>query len=198
MLQRCLAFLCLLPVAFGIIPRPLADIPIPTPDSKKINLRQYRGKVLLVTLISTSCGDCIKTIDILNGIQKDFGKRGFQVVGIAIEDSAAYNVGGFVARYRPSFPVGYLDRDTAIKFLDVSRDTRPFVPILMYVDGKGTVRFQYYGNDAFLKQGERAIRAVAEGLIREGEQQRAQQRAAAAAAAAKSESPKPEAPKPEP
>jgi hypothetical protein len=153
--------------------------------------------VLLVTLISTSCGDCIRTIDILNGIQKDFGKRGFQVVGIALEDGAAYNVGAFVARYRPSFPVGYLDRDTAIKFLDISPSTRPFVPILMYVDGKGTVRFQYFGNDAFLKQGERAIRAVAEGLIRQGEQQRAQQKAAAAAAA-KSESAKPEAPKPEP
>jgi peroxiredoxin len=198
MLQRSLAFLCLLPVAFGIVPRPLADIPIPMADSKKISLRQYRGKVLLVTLISTSCSDCIKTIDVLNGIQKDFGKRGFQVVGIAIEDGAANNVRAFVARYRPSFPVGYLDRDTAIKFLDISPSTRPFVPILMYVDGKGTVRFQYYGNDAFVKQGERAIRAVADGLIKQGEQQRAQQRAAAAAAAAKSESARPESPKPEP
>src|SRR6266849_6098950 len=194
MLERCLAFLGLLTAAYAITPRPLADIPIPTPDAKKINLRQYRGKVLLVALISTSCGDCIKTIDILNGIQKDLGKRGLQVVAAAIEDSAAYNVGGLVARYRPIFPVGYLERDAAIKFLDVARDTRPFVPVLMYVDGKGTVRFQYYGNDAFMKQGEPAIRAVADGLLRQAAQQREQRKASTAA---KSEPTPPETPKPE-
>ena len=193
---RCVAFLCLLPAVSAITPRPLADIQIPTADAKKINLRQYRGKVLLVALISTSCGDCIKTTDILNGIQKDFGKRGFQVVAAAIEDNAAYNVGGFVARYRPIFPVGYLERDAAIKFLDVSKDTRPFVPVLMYVDGKGTVRFQYYGNDPFMKQGEKSIRAVADGLLKQAEQDRAAKKAAVAPA--KSEPAKSDAPKQEP
>jgi thiol-disulfide isomerase/thioredoxin len=193
---RCVAFLCLLPPIFAITPRPLGDIQIPTPDLKKINLRQYRGKVLLVALISTSCGDCIKTVDILNGMQKDFGKRGFQVVAAAIEDKAAYNVGGFVARYRPIFPVGYLERDAAIKFLDVSKDTRPFVPVLMFVDSKGTVRLQYFGNDPFMKQGEKAIRAVADGLLKQAEQDRAAKKAAAVAP--KSDPAKADAPKPEP
>jgi peroxiredoxin len=195
MWQRSLAFLCVAASAYAIVPRPLADMPIPMPDTKKINLRQYRGKVLLIALISTSCGDCIKTVATLNAIQKDFGKRGFQVVGAAIEDNAAYNVGSFVARYRPIFPVGYLEREAAIKFLDVSKETRPFVPILMFVDERGTVRFQYYGNDPFLKQGEKGIRAVADGLIRKAEQDRAARKAAAAA---KSEPAKADAPKPEP
>src|SRR5438445_9443144 len=156
MFKRSLAFLCVAAVAYAIVPRPLGDIQIPTPDSKQINLRQYRGKVMLIALISTSCGDCIKSIGMLNSLQQDFGKRGFQVVAAAIEDNAAYAIGSFVARYRPSFPVGYLDREAAIKFLDIAPTTRPFVPIMMFVDGRGTVRFQYFGNEAFMKQGEKA------------------------------------------
>jgi thiol-disulfide isomerase/thioredoxin len=195
MLKRCLVFLWLLTAASATTPRPLADILIPTPDAKKINLKQYRGKVLLVILFSTSCGDCIKAIELMNGIQKDFGPRGLQVVGAAIENDASYNVGGFVARYRPVFPVGYMDRENAIKFLDISKDTRPFVPIILYVDGRGTVRFQYYGNDAVMKQGEKAIRAIADGLIREADQRRAEAKAAAAKAAP---APAPDAPKPQP
>ena len=140
---------------------------------------------MLVVLVSTSCGDCIKTIQMLDGVQKEFAPRGFQVVAAAIENDASYNVGGFVARYRPGFPVGYLDRDSAIKFLDISKDTRPFVPILMFVDGRGTVRFQYFGNDAVMKQGAKAIRAISDGLIRENDQRRAEAKAAAAKAAPK-------------
>src|SRR5215471_1730672 len=126
MLQRCLAFLWVSAAACALVPRPLADIPIQTPDAKKINLRQYRGKVLLIAVISTSCGDCIRSVEMLNTIQKEFGQRGFQVIAAAVEENAAYKVGPFVARYRPSFPVGYLDREAAIKFLDISKTTRPF------------------------------------------------------------------------
>ena len=168
--------------AYAIVPRPLADIQIPTPDQKKINLRQYRGKVMLIALISTSCTDCIRSIDVLNALQKDYGKRGFQVVAAAIEANAAFSVGSFVARYRPTFPVGYLEREATLKFLDVPSTTRPFVPIMMFVDGRGTVRFQYYGNDAFMKQGERGLRAVIDGLLKQGEQERGAKKAAAAEA----------------
>ncbi len=187
MFKRSLAFLCVAAAAYGIVPRPLADIQIPTPDSKKINLRQYRGKVVLIALISTTCGDCIKSVGMLNSLQQDFGKRGFQVVAAAIEDNAAYAIGSFVARYRPSFPVGYLDRETAIKFLDISPTTRPFVPIMMFVDGRGTVRLQYFGNDTITKQGDKAIRPVVNGLIRQAEIERGAKKAEAKPEPAKAE-----------
>ncbi len=37
-------------------PRPLADMVIPVPNAKAISLKAYRGKVLLVAVISTDCG----------------------------------------------------------------------------------------------------------------------------------------------
>ena len=147
-------------------PRPLADVPIQTPDKKKINLKQYRGKVVLLVLISTTCDDCIRTIDILNRMQKDFGPQGLQVVTAAVNDNAPYEVAPFIARYRPTYPMGYLDRDATIKIAAVPEGVRPFVPIALFIDRKGIVQQQYYGDDAVYKDEEKVFRAVMGSLLK--------------------------------
>ena len=166
MLQRFVLFLCMLTMARATTPRTLADVPIPTPDQKKINLKQYRGKVVVLMLISTTCGDCIETVNLMSRIQNDLGPRGLQVVGAAFDDTAAYTIQGFIQRYRPTFPMGSLDREGAIKIADIPKDMRPFVPIIMFIDKTGTVRVQYYGNDPVFKQADKAFRAIADSLLR--------------------------------
>src|ERR1700688_2526942 len=115
MLQRFVLFLCMLTAVHAATPRMLADVPIPTFDQKKINLKQYRGKVVVLMLMSTTCGDCIQTLGLMNKIQTDLGPRGPQVVGAAFDENASYAIEGFVQRYRPNFPVGFLDQAAAIK-----------------------------------------------------------------------------------
>jgi len=195
-MRRLIAFLFLLTATYAAVPRTIANIPIQTPDRKNINLREYRGKVMILILFSTTCADCLQTVEMLNHVQADFGKRGFQVVGAAIENNSAYNVGPFNNRYRPSFPVGFLNQPEAVKMMDMPAGMRPFVPILMFIDGKGTVRFQYYGNDAFMKQGEKGIRAVADGLIRQAAENAAKAAAEKSAPAAPKAEPTPAPPGP--
>jgi peroxiredoxin len=166
MLRRLAILLCLAAACHAKEPRPAADIPIPTSDQKKIRLKQYRGKVVILVLISTTCDDCIKTLAILNKMQKDFGPRGLQMIGAAINDNAAYSIGPFVQRYRPSFPMGSLGREDAIKMADIPPNTRPFVPVVLFIDRQGTVRLQYYGNDPVLKEQEKALRAIADSLLK--------------------------------
>ena len=64
----------------------------------------------------------------------------------------------FVSRYRPDYPVGYVDKQNFIKLANLKPDSRPFVPILMFVDAKGLVRQQYYGDQAPMKTPEPTIR----------------------------------------
>ncbi len=165
-LRRFTIFLCLTAMASAATPRPLADVKIPTPDGKAINLRQYRGKVMIVTLFETTCADCIKTLDVLNAIQKEFGPRGLQVLAAAVNGNAAYLVEPFVQRYRPAYPIGFLDEESTMKLGDFTRDTHPFVPIVMFVDRAGTVQAQYFGNDPALKQQEKTFRTNAENLLK--------------------------------
>jgi thiol-disulfide isomerase/thioredoxin len=171
--------------------RRLPNVQIKTPDAKGINLSKYRGKEIIIVLFSTECEDCLRTIAIVDKIQKDYGPRGLQVIGAAVNEGAPYSVAGWVQRYRPTFPIGFLDTPGLIKLAAVPKDTRPFVPIIMFVDSTGTVRVQYYGDSpVFKEQQEKAIRAIAGSLLNFQAQQAAKAKAAAKAAeAAKSEVP---------
>lgn len=167
-LRSLWTWLCLAVLAHGAIPtRPLPDVLIPTPSGKKINLRQYRGKVLLVALVSTSCQECLETVNILNRVQKELGPKGFQAVAIAFEPGAASLIGPFIARYRPIYPFGSLEKDPAFKLAGLPDSARPFVPILMFVDGKGLVRLQVQGDSPVMKSEESTIRAVVNNYLAE-------------------------------
>jgi len=170
--------------------RPLPDIPIKTIDAKGINLRKFRGKELIIVVFSTQCEDCIATVGILAKIQKDFGPRGLQVIGIAGNENAAYTVGPFAERYKPGFPLGFLNQDSVIKLTNIKKDDHPFVPIVMFVDSTGTVRVQYFGDSQLFKdqQQEKALRAIADSLLKWQVQHTANAKAAS--------TPKPETPPP--
>src|SRR5579862_2988499 len=166
MLRNFFAVLCLMAAAYGNTPRPLADVPIPTPDGKTIRLAQYKGKVMVVALISADCADCGKTIDLLTQIQKDYAPKGFQIVASAVNPKD--DVATFVSKHHPNFPLGYLEDEQTMKLFDFKRPDHPIVPILMFVDKKGTVRFQYNGdNEAFSKKQETNIRTLVESLLKE-------------------------------
>src|SRR5215467_11078354 len=81
------------------VPFPLPDVPIneagegpqvvggriimPKPSGKQIDLKKYRGKPLIVAMISMSCGHCVTAIQYLIQIQDKYKDKGLQVVGVA-------------------------------------------------------------------------------------------------------------------
>jgi len=163
MWRRIVVFFGLVAAAYAL--RLLPNIPIPGWDGKPIDLRQYRGKVVTLVMISTQCGDCIITVGVLDKLQREYGPRGLQTVGAAINDDAPKEIASFVQRYRPGYPFGYLDRDSAVKLAAIPPGKRPFVPILMFIDRKGMVYFQFYGDDPGLKDGEKLVRSLETGLL---------------------------------
>jgi peroxiredoxin len=148
-------------------PRPAAQLPIPLPDGKKITLQQYRGKVVLLAIFSTTCPDCIDNMEMLSHLQKDLGPKGFQAIGGAGDENAQNTISGFVQRYKIGFPVGYLTKDQMIALADIAPGRRPIAPIFLFIDKRGIVRFQYYGDDPFFKSSEKGTRQLVEGLLKE-------------------------------
>ena len=183
MFRCCVLFFCLLSVAFAKTPRPLANVTIQTPDRKGIDVKKYRGTVVLLVLFATSCDECVNVINFVAKLEKDYAARGFQALGAAVDDNAAYLITSFVQRYRPPFPVGFLEKDPLIKLADIPEGRRPFVPILLFIDHKGTVRAQYYGNDPFLKDVEKGTRAIVTGLMNQRDSGQEPQRVTAPAPA---------------
>jgi peroxiredoxin len=148
-------------------PRPVSDVPIPVPAGKKIRLQQYAGKVVLLVIFSTSCKDCVAAVNLANQVQKEYGAKGFQAIGAAGDDNAQYMVEPFVQRYKITFPVGYVNKDEMIKLADIPKDKRPTAPIFLFIDKRGTVRFQYYGDEPFFKTADGSTHSIVEGLLKQ-------------------------------
>ncbi len=170
MFRRFLVLFCLVSLGFAQSPAPkrrkCPDTIIRTVDAKPIKISQYRGKVVMVVMFLTSCSDCAQALQLIQKIQNDYASQGLQVVGVSLDESAA-NLLPFRQRYRFTFPLGHLDKAGAIELAGLAKDAHPYVPLIMFVDWMGNVRFQYEGNSQFLKDPDKNLRAVALGLLKQ-------------------------------
>jgi peroxiredoxin len=158
-------------VAYGAtVPRPAPDFAVDLNDGSQIRLNQYHGKVVVLAFILTTCPHCQFTSQVLTRLQDEYGPRGLQVVASAIEDMAKMNVPDFIKNFRPSYPVGFTQREVAESYLEQPVMFRMMMPQLVVIDRKGTIRAQYAGDDKFFEkpEQEKNIRSVIEPLLKEG------------------------------
>jgi hypothetical protein len=169
MLRRVVFLLSLTVLLYAGLPpgRNLPDVPVSQVGGKKLDLKQYRGKALVLTIISTTCKDCGEVVDLLKLIQTEQGSHGLQVVVAAGDPNAAAALGSFAAEHKPNFPLGYLDRPAIMKIANLGPNDRPFVPIMLFIDGRGAVRFQLFGDDPLMKKPEGIIRSTVRELLKE-------------------------------
>lgn len=167
MLKRLIAVFCLAALSFAKTPRPLPNVVLHTPDTKGIDLRKFRGKAVVIVIFSTQCKECSAVLDLMGRIQNQYGPQGLQVVGAAGDPNAKFLLVPFMARYRPSFPIGYLDEGEIKKLADVSKDTKnAAAPILMFIDKWGMVREQYFGDSPIFHDAEKSIKALSIAMIK--------------------------------
>lgn len=167
MLRRLFILLaCLAAIAVAKTPRPLANVPIHTPDQKGISLKTYHGKTIVVVIFSLSCQDCVAVVRLMDDIQKEYAARGLQVVGVAGDGNAKYLLGNFVSRYRPTYPIGYLSEPELKKLADISpSEPHAMAPIVMFVDRWGTVREQFFGNSPIFKDAQRSLKGITSAML---------------------------------
>ncbi len=165
------AFLALsaLSLHAATIPRPAPDIPIEIKNGKPIHLSQYRGKVVVMAYILTTCSHCQKTTGFLNKLQKELGPRGLQVVESAIEANAENAVIAFSKQFQTPYPVGFNGIMDAMNFMQHPTMQSPHMPLLAFIDRKGMIRAQHEGNEDFFgDQQEQNLRKEIEALLKEG------------------------------
>lgn len=154
-------------VSAAEIPRPAPEYAFTLPDGSQGLLSTYRGKVIVVEFLLTTCPHCQQSSRVLAKLYTELGPKGFQPVGIAINPEA--DVGAFIRQYNLNFPVGKGGREAAWGFLQHSIMAPNFyVPQMVFIDKKGIIRAQYGGSDPFLTNNEEAnIRSMVEKLLAE-------------------------------
>ena len=152
------------------IPRHSPEFAIQQKGGKQVLLSSYRGKVVALIFILTYCAHCQKAIETLNGLQPEYGPKGFQALASAIEDMAAVALPEFVKRFNPPFPVGYNDRNAVLDYLQIPIMNRLMMPQIAFVDRQGTIRAQYTGDDKFFGEDMKAnLTKQIETLLKEKE-----------------------------
>src|SRR6185437_12622178 len=117
------------------------EFTIHDPSGKQILLSSYRGKVVVVAFMYTTCPHCQAEAQMLTKISKDMAPRGLQVLGAAFNDNAAVLVPGFVQQFQVGFPVGYASADSVLSYLGFAME-RYVVPQVAVIDRNGNIRAQ--------------------------------------------------------
>ena len=168
-ISRAILLLCVLATLASAVtvPRPAHEFVIKGTGGEVL-LSQYRGKVALLAFIFTSCPHCQHTIGIMSDVQKEYRSRGFQALGAAFNEGAEQLLPGFLSKFNPNFPVGYASRASVLEYLQVPSNMPLSVPVLVFIDKKGTIRSQHMGSDdPFFKDQEKTIRAELDSLLKE-------------------------------
>ncbi len=148
------------------IPRPSPDFTILMNAAPPIPISQYKGKAIALIFLLTTCPHCQKTTGVLSKLQNDYGPKGFQVVGCAIQDMASLFVPEFVKKFQPAFPVGFSERGPVLNFLQHPEMLLLLMPQVVLIDRNFTIRAQYSGDNAiFTDDQEAKLRAVIEPLL---------------------------------
>jgi peroxiredoxin len=146
------------------IPRPAPELTVPLPDGRQISLSQYRGKVVLLAFVHTTCPHCQHDSSIIEQLYKEYGPRGFQPIDVAFNTGAAALVPDFVSQLGLTFPVGTAQQSDVMTYLQYSYAEPLYVPQMVFIDRKGVIRAQHGGMDDFFKDVEPNLRSLIESL----------------------------------
>ena len=124
------------------MPRKAPEITIVESSGNKIPLSSYKGKVVVLALISTICPHCQKECEMLTQLYAEMKPKGVQMAAIAFNDNAATLVPNFIRDHGVMFPVGSAKPETVLDFLGFSVMDRYNVPQIAVIDKKGMIRAQ--------------------------------------------------------
>jgi peroxiredoxin len=154
---------------------PAADTARPSPPftiqrtgAPPLQLSQYRGKVVALAFIYTSCTHCQQLTTELNRIAIDYAARGVQVLECAFNGDAVPAMPEFLQRFTPPFPVGYSTQTAVMSYLQYKvADSKPlYVPHMVFLDRAGVIRADYSGETTFFHDANTNIRAQLEKILK--------------------------------
>lgn len=116
------------------IGKPAIPFDLKSLEGKSAGLADFRGKSLVVNFFASWCDPCREEMPLINDLAAKGTKDGYNVLGIAVEDSRAA-VTEFARESKLAFPIA-LDLNSTVK-----RSYRIFgPPATFFIDGQGIIR----------------------------------------------------------
>ena len=118
---------------------PAPDFTLRSNTGKNLKLSEFRGQVVLLNFWASWCGPCRQEMPALEKLQKRYGKLGFTVLGVNVEEDST-QAKRMLREIRVSFPILYDTQNTASKLYQVSA-----MPTTVIIDRDGNMRYLHKG-----------------------------------------------------
>jgi len=113
---------------------------LPDLHGQQHDLQDYRGKIVLIDIIQTTCPHCQQLADLLEKITAKYGGK-VAVLTFAIPQDTQATVARFVAEHKVTTPVLFDCGQASASYLKVTpQHPTVNVPHLFVIDGQGTIR----------------------------------------------------------
>lgn len=139
--SACLAIPCA-PVASAadsLIHKPAPTFARTDLDHKQLDLRAYRGKVVLLNFWATWCAPCQLEMPHFVAWQTQYGARGLQILGISMDDDPAL-VRNLYQKLHLNYPVAMGDAKLGKLYGGVLG-----LPVTFLIDRNGEVQAEFQG-----------------------------------------------------
>jgi len=108
---------------------------------KKVSLSDFKGKVILLDFWATWCVPCKQEIPGFIELQKKYGDRGLQIVGLSVDDSL--NVAKqYATQMKMNYPILLAEgKEDILK----AYDPIPSIPVSVIIDRGGRIVSRHLG-----------------------------------------------------
>ena len=161
-----LAALAALSIAAADVPRPAPDFTVNMANGKPIKLSDYKGKVLVVEILLTTCSHCQRASQGINKVQRELGAQGMQSIGVAVNEMAQMLVEDYTKQFNLDFPVGWSTREPVVQLLQHPVMMIMSFPNVLIIDRNGQIRHQFPGDDKFFENEEKNLRDLVLPLLK--------------------------------
>ena len=115
------------------------DFRVISTSGQAISQKNYRGYVLILDFFATWCPPCRQSIPHLVELNRKYGKRGLQILGMSVDEDGKEDVKSFADEFRINYPLALAGDSTVADFGVRS------VPVMYLMDKKGKIVEVYRG-----------------------------------------------------
>ena len=119
---------------------PAPDFTLQDLNGQEVRLSDLKGKVVVLNFWATWCPPCRKEIPDFNELQAQYGDKGVQFIGVALDEEGLAKVKKWTSTNPVNYPV--VIADAAIKKAYGEMNA---IPVTLLIDRQGMIRTKYIG-----------------------------------------------------
>jgi|SRR5687768_11034662 peroxiredoxin len=127
------------------------DFVLPDPGGKKVALKDFRGKVVLLGFWATWCEFCREELPAMQQLYQEFKGKGLEILAVNVKDKRTDAL-AFVKKQKLSYPI-LMDPEGDIGLLYGAYAT----PTVYLIDRKGVVLARQWGPAGWYSPGARTL-----------------------------------------